>query len=165
MDAYEGKTLFNGYEASIILKALRKLNYCFSQVLPNLTQNDVSILCYIFEIVWRKQTITFLNTHKDSINKEGIQATTKNFIATTSIKQSIRQIANTTGIPKSSVSRSIAALGKEGLLKYEGSSIVILRDEHGISFLIKKCPEIVSIFHDCDEELKRFRDKLDKVIF
>jgi DNA-binding transcriptional ArsR family regulator len=165
MNANAGKTIFNGHVASTILKALRKLNYCCSQALPNLTQNDVIILCYIFEIVWRKQTIAFLKKHTDPINNEGIQATTKNFIATTSIKQSIRQIANRTGIPKSSVSRSLAALSNEGLLEYEESRIVILRDEHGISFLIKKCPEIVSIFYDCDEELKRLRDKMDNVIF
>lgn len=165
MNAQGGKVLFNGLLASIMLKAFRKLNHCCSVALPNLTQNDVVILFYIFEIVWRKQTFAFLNKYSKPISKDGVDATTKNFIATPVIKQSIRQIADRTGIPKSSVSRSLAALRNEGLIEYEESRIVILRDEHGISFLTRKCPEIVSIFHDCDEELKRLRSKLDKVTF
>jgi hypothetical protein len=72
MNAQGGKILFNGHLASVMLKALRKLNHCCSVALPNLTQNDVVILFYIFEVVWRKQTSAFLNKYAKSITKDGI---------------------------------------------------------------------------------------------
>ena len=147
---------FNGIIAAIILKHQRKLHAYCAQCLPDLSAVDLHVLLYIFEIIWRQQTLDFIARHEAKGYHGEVTVTKRSFNESFEIKQSIRRISLSTQISKSSVARSLAHLQSIGLINYSKSKVKINRTRDGVSEFIDRCPDVRSLFNDCEDAITRF---------
>lgn len=144
---------FNGIIAAIILKHHRKLHAYCAQCLPDLSAVDLHVLLYIFEIIWRQQTLDFIARHEAKGDHGEVTVTKRSFNESFEIKQSIRRISLSIQVSKSSVARSLAHLQSSGLINYSKSKVKINRTRDGVSEFIARCPNVRILFNDCEEAL------------
>ena len=138
-------TFFNGKLASATLKRDRLTRKAIINSFPNFSLNDIYLLLFVFEIVWRRQFEVWNKKY------QGLEVTLENFIPTDSLGLSIRQISQHTGLSKSTISRSISTLTDAGILEYKDKNIAIKRNNVGVSVLIERCGSIPKILNDFEK--------------
>lgn len=142
--------LFNGLVASQFLKQDRMIRRVVFETFPELSQNDISVLFFLFELVWKKQYELWILKHKDLS-----ELSLDNFHPVNRIGYSIRQISLHTGIPRSTISRSLSALVDLGVVTVQDNSIYIIRNNDGISVLIERCKHLAQLFNEYEQKIVR----------
>jgi DNA-binding transcriptional ArsR family regulator len=143
-------TLFNGLVASQFLRQDRMIRRVVFETFPVLSQNDITILFFLFELVWKKQYELWILKHNDlSV------LSLDNFNPVDRIGYSIRQISLHTGIPRSTVSRLLSTLVDLGIVTVVGNSIYIIRNNDGISVLIERCNHLAQLFNEYEQKIVR----------
>ena len=141
----EKTTFFNGKLASATLKRDRLIRKAIINSFPIFSLNDIYLLLFVFETVWRRQFEVWNKKY------QGLELTSENFVPTDALGLSIRQISQHTGLSKSTISRSLSTLTDAGILEYKDKNIVIKRNNLGISVLIERCDSIPKIFNDFEK--------------
>lgn len=142
--------LFHGLVASQFLKQDRMIRRVIFETFSVLSQNDISVLFFLFELVWKKQYELFILKHKDPS-----LLSLDNFNPVNRIGYSIRQISLHTGIPRSTVSRSLSTLVDLGIVTVQDNNIYIIRNNDGISFLIERCKPLAQLFNEYEQKIVR----------
>lgn len=142
--------LFNGLIASIFLRQERLIRKDISKTLPILSQNDITVLLFIFELVWKKQYDNWIVKYKDvSLLKE------ENFNPIDQVRYSIRQISFHTGVSKTTVTKSLVTLSNLKIIEVHKSFIYVKRNPRGISNFVVYCNSIPALFKEYEEKLAR----------